>query len=328
MENKFTVSSSPHIRSNEDTYYIMKQVVFALIPAALAAVYYFRVSALYVMFFCILGTVGSEFLWTKLTKRKTTIGDYSAVVTGLLLAFNVPASLPWWMCILGGVFAIVVVKMVFGGLGNNFVNPALAGRAFLLASFPVAMTAWTKPGVNWVSSGSLDAVSTATPLSFLKSGLEGFTKLKASGVSLVDITVGNIGGCIGETCAILILLGGIYLIYKGIISYIMPVFYLGTIFVLTFLLGGFNFEFALFEILTGGVMLGGFFMLTDYTTSPMTKKGQIIYAILAGIIASVIRLYGGYPEGCSYSILLANVAAPLIDKFVNNRVFGEVAKSE
>ena len=328
MENKFTVSSSPHIRSNEDTYYIMKQVVFALIPAALAAVYYFRVSALYVMFFCILGTVGSECLWTKLTKRKTTIGDYSAVVTGLLLAFNVPASLPWWMCILGGVFAIVVVKMVFGGLGNNFVNPALAGRAFLLASFPVAMTAWTKPGVNWVSSGSIDAVSTATPLSFLKSGLEGFTKLKASGVSLVDITVGNIGGCIGETCAILILLGGIYLIYKGIISYIMPVFYLGTIFVLTFLLGGFNFEFALFEILTGGVMLGGFFMLTDYTTSPMTKKGQIIYAILAGIIASVIRLYGGYPEGCSYSILLANVAAPLIDKFVNNRVFGEVAKSE
>ena len=168
MENKFIVSSSPHIRSNEDTSYIMKQVLLALSPAALAALYYFRASALFVMFFCILGTVGSEFLYQKIMKQKSTIGDYSAVVTGLLLAFNVPASLPWWMCILGGVFAIIVVKMVFGGLGNNFVNPALAGRAFLLASFPVAMTASTKTRAIWVSSGSLDAVSTATPLSSLQ----------------------------------------------------------------------------------------------------------------------------------------------------------------
>ena len=226
MENKFTVTSSPHVRSNEDTYYIMKQVVLALVPAALASVYFFRASALYVMFFCILGTVGSEFLWTKLTKQKSTIGDYSAVVTGLLLAFNVPASLPWWMCLLGGAFAIIVVKMVFGGIGNNFVNPALAGRAFLLASFPVAMTAWTKTGVNWVSTGSLDAVSTATPLSFLKAGAEGLVPLKESGVTLLDMAIGNIGGCIGETCAILILLGGLYLIWKGIITYIMPVCYL------------------------------------------------------------------------------------------------------
>ena len=328
MENKFIVSSSPHIRSNEDTSYIMKQVILALVPVAIAAVYYFRISALFVMFFCILGKVGSEFLYQKKKKKKSTIGDCSAIVTGLLLAFNVPASLPWWMCILGGVFAIIVVKMLFGGLGNNFVNPALAGRAFLLASFPVAMTAWTKTGVNWVSSGSLDAVSTATPLSFLKSGAAGLAPLKDSGVSLMDMALGNIGGCVGETCAILILLGGLYLIYKGIISYIMPLCYLATIFILSFLLGGFNIEFAMFQILAGGVMLGGFFMLTDYTTSPMTKKGQIIYAILAGVIATVIRLYGGYPEGCSYSILLANVATPLIDKFVNNRVFGEVSKSE
>ena len=305
MENKFIVSSSPHIRSNEDTSYIMKQVILALVPVAIAAVYYFRISALFVMFFCILGTVGSEFLYQKLTKQKSTIGDCSAIVTGLLLAFNVPASLPWWMCILGGVFAIIVVKMLFGGLGNNFVNPALAGRAFLLASFPVAMTAWTKTGLA-----------------------AGLAPLKESGVSLMDMALGNIGGCVGETCAILILLGGLYLIYKGIISYIMPLCYLATIFILSFLLGGFNIEFAMFQILAGGVMLGGFFMLTDYTTSPMTKKGQIIYAILAGVIATVIRLYGGYPEGCSYSILLANVATPLIDKFVNNRVFGEVSKSE
>ena len=328
MENKFIVSSSPHIRSNEDTSYIMKQVVLALMPAALASVYYFRINALFVMFFCVLGTVGSEFLWQKICKQKSTIGDFSAIVTGILLAFNVPAALPWWMCILGGVFAIIVVKMVFGGIGNNFVNPALAGRAFLLASFPVAMTAWTKTGVNWVTMKSLDAVSTATPLSFLKTGVSGIGTLKESGVSLLDMVLGNIGGCIGETCAILILLGGIYLIYKGIISYIMPLCYLVTIFILSFLLGGCSFEFAMFQILAGGVILGAFFMLTDYTTSPMTKKGQIIYAILAGVIATVIRLYGGYPEGCSYSILLANVATPLIDKFVNNRVFGEVAKSE
>lgn len=247
MENKFIVSSSPHIRSNEDTSYIMKQVILALVPVAIAAVYYFRISALFVMFFCILGTVGSEFLYQKLTKQKSTIGDCSAIVTGLLLAFNVPASLPWWMCILGGVFAIIVVKMLFGGLGNNFVNPALAGRAFLLASFPVAMTAWTKTGVNWVSGGSLDAVSTATPLSFLKSGAAGLAPLKDSGVSLMDMALGNIGGCVGETCAILILLGGLYLIYKGIISYIMPLCYLATIFILSFLLGGFNIEFACFK---------------------------------------------------------------------------------
>ena len=328
MENKFIVSSSPHIRSNEDTSYIMKQVVLALLPAVLAAVYYFRINALSVILFCIIGTVLSEFAWQKICKQKSTIGDFSAVVTGLLLAFNVPAALPWWMCILGGVFAIIVVKMVFGGLGNNFVNPALAGRAFLLASFPVAMTAWTKTGVNFVSMKNLDAVSTATPLSFLKEGASGLAPLKESGVSLLDMALGNIGGCIGETCAILILLGGIYLIYKGIISYVMPVCYLGTIFILSFILGGFSFEFAMFQVLAGGVILGAFFMLTDYTTSPMTIKGQVIYAILAGVLATVIRLYGGYPEGCSYSILLANVATPLIDKFVNNRVFGEVAKSE
>ncbi|MGM9535678.1 MAG: RnfABCDGE type electron transport complex subunit D [Intestinibacter sp.] len=327
MENKFIVSSSPHIRSNEDTSYIMKQVVIALLPAAIAGLYFFRMSALYVMFFCILGTVGSEFIWEKITKQKSTIGDFSAVVTGLLLSFNVPASLPWWMCLLGGVFAIVIVKMMFGGLGNNFVNPALAARAFLLASFPVPMTKWTQAGVNWVgSTAAADAVTTATPLSFLKSGAAGLQGLADNGISMTDMLIGNIGGCVGETCAVLILLGGIYLIYKGIISYIMPVCYLGTIFILTFLLGGFNIQFAVSEILAGGVMLGGFFMLTDYTTSPMTQKGQIIYAVLAGIICSVIRLYGGYPEGCSYSILLANVMTPLIDKYVNNRVFGEVAK--
>lgn len=325
MEKKLIVSSSPHVRSNEDTSYIMKQVIIALIPAALAGVYFFRLNAISVMFFCILGTVGSEFLYQKITKEESTIGDFSAVVTGLLLAFNVPASLPWWMCLAGGAFAIIVIKMVFGGIGNNFINPALGARAFLLASFPVAMTAWTNPGVNWIGS-NLDAVTTATPLSFLKVGAAGVTDLTANSINMTDMIVGNIGGCIGETSAILIVLGGVYLIYKGIIDYTIPAFYIGTVFILTFILGGFSFDFALYELFAGGLMLGGFFMLTDYTTSPMTKKGQIIYALLAGIITSVIRLYGGYPEGVSYSILLANVATPLIDKYVSNRVFGEVSK--
>ncbi|HBF8972714.1 TPA: RnfABCDGE type electron transport complex subunit D [Clostridioides difficile] len=324
MENKLIVSSSPHVRSNEDTSYIMKQVIIALLPAAVAGVYFFRLNALSAMFFCILGTVGTEFLYQKFTKQKSTIGDFSAVVTGLLLAFNVPASLPWWMCLVGGIFAILVVKMVFGGIGCNFVNPALAARAFLLASFPVAMTAWTQPGVNWIGK-NLDAVTTATPLSFLKNGAAGLADLSSNGISLADMMIGNIGGCIGETSAIL-LLGGVYLMYKGIINYVIPVFYIATVFILTFLLGGFNITFAIYQLFAGGLMLGGFFMLTDYTTSPMTKKGQIIYAVLAGLITTVIRMYGGYPEGVSYSILLVNCLAPLIDKFVRNRVFGEVAK--
>ncbi|MGL6107627.1 RnfABCDGE type electron transport complex subunit D [Romboutsia sp.] len=326
MDNKLIVSSSPHVSSREDTSYIMKQVIIALLPATLAALYFFRLSAANVIFFCVVGAVGSEFLFQKICKKESTIGDFSAIVTGLLLAFNVPATLPWWMCLLGSAFAIIVVKMVFGGIGNNFVNPALAARAFLLASFPVAMTAWTKTGVNWVSSGNIDAYTTATPLSFLKQGTEGVNTLTASGVSLTDLIIGNVGGCIGETSAILLLLGGVYLIYKGVITYVIPTYYIGTVFILTFILGGFNLNFAIYEVMAGGLMIGAFFMLTDYTTSPMTQKGQIIYAVLAGVIATVIRMYGGYPEGVSYSILLVNVVTPLIDKYVKDKVFGEVAK--
>ncbi len=327
MVNKLVVSSSPHIRTNEDTSYIMKQVLIALAPAALAGLFYFRLNALLAMVCCIVGAVGSEYLFNKITKKRNTIGDYSAAVTGLLLAFNVPASLPWWMCLLGGVFAIVVVKMLFGGIGCNFLNPALAARAFLLASFPVAMTAWTKTGVTWIGK-NLDAVSVATPLSFLKTGPQGIEAMNKAGISLSHLITGNIGGSLGETCAILVILGGVYLMYKKVINYVIPCTYLATVFVLSFLLGGFNLTFALYQIFAGGVILGGFFMLTDYTTSPMTTKGQIIYSVLAGLITTVIRLYGGYPEGCSYSILLVNCLVPLIDKFVNNRVFGEVAKSE
>ena len=326
MENKLIVSSSPHVRINKDTSYIMKQVVIALLPATLAALFFFRLSALNVIFFCVTGSVGAEFLCQKISKKESTIGDFSAVVTGLLLAFNVPASLPWWMCLLGAAFAIIVVKMVFGGLGNNIVNPALAARAFLLASFPVAMTLWTRTGVNWVSSGNIDAYTTATPLSFLKAGSNGVSSLADSGISISNMLIGNIGGCIGETSAVLIILGGLYLMYKGIINYVIPTFYICTVAILMFILGGFNFTFVIYELLAGGLMLGAFFMLTDYTTLPMTKKGQIIYAVLAGLITTVIRLYGGYPEGVSYSILLVNIMTPLIDKYTKTKVFGEVSK--
>ena len=326
MENKLIVSSSPHVRTNKDTSYIMKQVVIALLPATLAALFFFRLSALNVIFFCVTGSVGAELLCQKISKQESTIGDFSAVVTGLLLAFNVPASLPWWMCLLGAAFAIIVVKMVFGGIGNNFVNPALAARAFLLASFPVAMTLWTRTGVNWVSSGNIDAYTTATPLSFLKAGSNGVSSLADSGISISNMLIGNIGGCIGETSAVLIILGGLYLMYKGIINYVIPTFYICTVAILMFILGGFNFTFVIYELLAGGLMLGAFFMLTDYTTSPMTKKGKIIYAVLAGLITTVIRLYGGYPEGVSYSILFVNIMTPLIDKYTKTKVFGEVSK--
>ena len=326
MENKLIVSSSPHVRTNKDTSYIMKQVVIALLPATLAALFFFRLSALNVIFFCVTGSVGAESLCQRISKQESTVGDFSAVVTGLLLAFNVPASLPWWMCLLGAAFAIIVVKMVFGGIGNNFVNPALAARAFLLASFPVAMTLWTRTGVNWVSSGNIDAYTTATPLSFLKAGSNGVSSLADSGISISNMLIGNIGGCIGETSAVLIILGGLYLMYKGIINYVIPTFYICTVAILMFILGGFNFTFVIYELLAGGLMLGAFFMLTDYTTSPMTKKGKIIYAVLAGLITTVIRLYGGYPEGVSYSILFVNIMTPLIDKYTKTKVFGEVSK--
>ena len=326
MENKLIVSSSPHVRSNQDTSYIMKQVVLALFPATLAGLFFFRLSALNVIFFCIAGSVLAEFICQKIAKKESSIGDFSAVVTGLLLAFNVPASLPWWMCLIGSAFAIIVVKMVFGGIGNNFVNPALAARAFLLASFPVAMTMWTKTGINWVGTGNIDAYTTATPLSFLKAGESGLTALIDNGITLTDMFIGNVGGCIGETSAILVILGGVYLMYKGIINYVIPTFYIATVSILMFILGGFNFSFVLYELLAGGLMLGACFMLTDYTTSPMTKQGQIIYAVLAGLITTVIRLYGGYPEGVSYSILFVNVMTPLIDKYTKTKVFGEVAK--
>ncbi|KXZ40173.1 electron transport complex protein RnfD [Alkalithermobacter thermoalcaliphilus JW-YL-7 = DSM 7308] len=310
MDTKFIISSSPHLRSNEDVSIIMRDVVIALIPATVLSLYYFRLGALIAILSGVIGAVLTEALIQKLMGKEITINDYSAVITGLLVAFNVPASAPWWIPFVGSVFAISVVKQLFGGLGHNFMNPALAARAMLLASWPVEMTNWVTPGV--------DAVSTATPLAMLKTS--------ENLPSIFDLFIGNIGGCVGETSALALIIGGIYLLYRKVITYEIPTYYIGTVAVLTFLLGGFDFNIVVYHLFAGGLMIGAFYMATDYASSPMTKKGQIIYAIGCGILTTVIRFYGGYPEGVSYSILLMNVATPLIDKYTNPRVFGEVSK--
>ena len=310
---KLTLSSSPHIQTNENVTTVMRDVIIALLPATIAAIYYFRFGAIVNILVAVLGAVAAEYLIQKLMKKPITIKDYSAAVTGLLLAFNVPSTLPWWMTLIGSVFAIAVVKQLFGGLGHNFMNPALAARAVLLASWPVEMT-------SWVTTGA-DAVATATPLAVIKGAEAG-----ATSASMFDLLIGNVGGCIGETSAILLIIGGIYLIYRGVITYVIPTYYIVTVAVLTFIFSGFDISMLSYNILAGGLILGAFFMATDYTTSPVSKKGQIIYAIGCGLLTAVIRYYGGYPEGVSYSILLMNVATPLIDKYISPRVFGEVAK--
>lgn len=309
MDNKLIVSSSPHIRADESVNKIMRDVVIALLPATLAGVYFFRMGAVKVILAAVIAAVVTEALIQKMCNKPVTINDWSAVVTGLLLAFNIPASAPWWLPVIGSIFAIAIVKQVFGGLGHNFMNPALAARAMLLASWPVQMTAWVKPGA--------DAVSTATPLALMKAG-------ENVDSSIVDLMIGNIGGCVGETSALLLIIGGIYLVYRGVITPRIPVIYIATVMVLTLIFGGFDMNYMMYQVFAGGLMIGAIYMATDYASSPVSPKGQIIFALGCGILTAVIRQFGGYPEGVSYSILLMNVAAPLIDKYTSPRVFGEV----
>jgi electron transport complex protein RnfD len=285
----------------------MLDVLIALLPATLAGIYYFRFNAAKLILLSVLTAVLTEYLIQKLRKQPVTIGDLSAAVTGLLLAFNLPASAPWWIAVIGSVFAVGIVKQAFGGLGHNFMNPALAARAMLVASWPVIMTG------QWISTG-VDAVTTATPLGQLKEGLE-YT------FSAKELLLGNVPGCIGETSAILLILGGVYLIFRKIISWRIPTMYIGTVAILM-LVAGQGLNGMITQVLAGGLMLGAFFMATDYASSPVSPKGQIIYAVGCGILTVVIRLYGGYPEGVSYSILLMNLAAPLIDKYTRPKVFG------
>ncbi|MDI3508143.1 MAG: H+/Na+-translocating ferredoxin:NAD+ oxidoreductase subunit [Clostridiales bacterium] len=328
MENEqLVVSSSPHVRSESSVSGIMLDVVIALVPAVIAAAIFFGMRALFVIGISIATAVLTEALIQYLMKKPVTINDWSAVVTGLLLAFNLPPTAPWWLAVIGSAFAIAIVKQLFGGLSYNFLNPALAARAFLLASWPVRMTAWAQPGVDAVTTATplaqpgVDAVTTATPLAILK-GTESAGQLP----SLMDMFIGNIGGTIGETSALALLIGAAYLLYKRVINWRIPFVYIATVGVLTWILGpdgAFTGQ-PLYHILCGGLILGAFFMATDYVTSPVTPLGQIIMGLGCGIITVVIRLYGGYPEGVSYSILFMNVAAPLIERYTVPKKFGEV----
>mgnify|MGYP000587328457 FL=1 len=300
--SQLTVSLSPHVRSGATTRRIMLDVCLALLPAVIFAVYWFGFGVLLTVLLSVASAILSEFLMEKALRRPVTIDDGSAAVTGLLLALTLPAGTPWYVPVLGSVFAICIAKQVFGGLGDNFVNPALAGRAFLLASFPAAMT--TYPLVA-------DAVTSATPLSSEFAG----------SVDYLQAFIGRIGGCIGEVSTLALLIGAAYLLIRRVIDWRIPLSYLGTMALLT-VIGGGN---VLDSVLLGGTVLA-FFMATDYVTSPVTSWGRVIYGVGIGIINYTIRRWGAYPEGTTYAILLMNIAAPLIERFTRPRKYGEVKR--
>ena len=299
--SNLTVSLSPHVRSESSTQKIMFSVCIALIPALVFAVYWFGWTVLLTVALSMAAAIGSEALMQKILKRPITVNDGSAAVTGLLLAMTLPAGCPWYVPVLGSVFAIVIAKQVFGGLGDNFVNPALAGRAFLLASFPAAMTSF-KPVA--------DAVTGATPLSSEFAGQ----------VDYLQAFLGQIGGSIGEVSKLALLIGAAFLLIKGIIDWRIPVTYLGTMMLLNLIFG----KPVLDAVLLGGTVLGAFFMATDYVTSPVPAWGRVIYGVGIGVINFAIRTWGAYPEGVTYAILLMNIATPLIERVTRPRKYGEV----
>ena len=305
---KLVVSSSPHVHAELTTQKIMMWVLIALAPSGVMGVWYYGLRALAIMIVCVASCVLSEYAWQKLTHRPVTIGDLSAAVTGLMLAFNLPVSIPLWMSAVGGAFAIIVVKQFYGGLGCNIVNPALAGRAMMLASWPVAMTTWT-----------LDGVTTATPLALIKAGQ--LDQLP----SLTHMLVGYMGGSLGETCKLALLIGFAILLWKKIITWHVPVIYIITVSALCTLFGR---GAPMADMLAGGLFLGAIFMATDYATSPITLKGKVIYALGCGALTAVIRTWGGYPEGFTYAILVMNLTVPLIDRATKPRIFGEGKKHE
>jgi len=332
-ELKLTVASSPHVNSPVSTRSLMLDVLIALIPAMCFGVYFFGPRALVLTLVSVVGCEFFEWLYRLLLKKPQTGGDLSAAVTGVLLAFVCPVALPYWTVLIGDFFAIFVVKQLFGGLGKNFLNPALAGRAFLMLSYPVFMTTWVKPGVdNWmgVTASVADAVSSATPLSaeFMHSHTDAATQALVNVLpkaTLTDMFVGNIGGCIGEVSALALLIGGVYLLWRGVIHIRIPAAFVGTVAVLTliFPLGGNpNLTWMLYEVLGGGLLLGAFFMATDYVTSPCTPKGEIIFGVGCGLLTVFIRYFGGYAEGVSYAILLMNVCTPIIEKYTHPSRFG------
>lgn len=308
------VSSSPHQHTTVSTPVIMSDVILALMPASFAGVWFFGLPALSMMAVCVGSAVITEAVLQKICGKPVTVRDYSAAVTGLLLALVVPPALPLWAGAIGSIFSIAIAKFVFGGLGQNIFNPALIGRAFLLASWPVFMTGWRWPiqEAPWISG--FDALTTATPLVLMK-----YMKVKAP---YANLFFGQVAGSIGETSAVAILIGAAYLIYRGHISLRIPLSFIGTVAVVTALFG----QDPLFHILAGGLLLGAFFMATDYVTSPVTPKGQIAFGIGCGVIVALIRLYGGYPEGVCYAILIMNAATALVERYTIPRKFGEVKR--
>jgi len=324
LSDLFHVSAAPHSRSPITTKNIMLDVIIALIPAGLFGIYNFGIHALTVIVVTILSCVLTEYLFCKFMKKQISVGDYSAVVTGLLLAYNLPANFPLLMAVLGGVFAILIVKMLFGGLGQNFMNPALAARAFLLISFPVRMTSFAVEKITsssvteYIQKGALaiDGVSGATPLAAIKAG---------ETVDLTKMLIGNIGGTIGETSAIAILIGAAYLVFKKVISLRIPLTYIITVAAFVLLFGGRDFDmtFMLGHILGGGLLLGAFFMATDYVTSPITPLGQVVFGICLGLLTGLFRLQGGTAEGVSYAIIFCNLLVPLIEKATRPGFFGK-----
>ena len=314
-----TVSCSPHVHAADGTRDIMLDVVIALIPAMLGAVYFFGLRSLCVMAVSVAACVVFEYLYRKLLKKDTTVGDCSAIVTGVLLAMVCPVTIPYWTIIIGDFFAIVVVKQLFGGIGCNFLNPALAGRAFLF-SYPVIMTTWVAPytSLNLIGSNA-DAVTAATPMSYLHQGMLPDT-------SVLYSFIGSVGGCLGETSAVLLLAGGVYLVVRKVISARIPLAYIATVAVIALLFpqGNDRLQWLGYQVFSGGLMLGAIFMATDYATSPEEKGGQIVYGIGCGLITMLIRYFGSYAEGVSYAILIMNVTVLLLDKIGVPKRFGYV----
>jgi len=332
---KLIASSSPHIRSDVNTRSIMLDVIIALCPALVMSVYNFgnwNFRALMMTAVSVVSCVFWEWLYRKLMKKPQMIGDLSAVVTGMLLAFVCPVTIPYWMIILGAFFSIIVVKQLYGGIGCNFLNPALAGRAVLLASFAGAMTTWAAADAAIPVFGSTaDVVTAATPLAIMKEGTaEAFAELTKN-VSVADMFLGRVGGSLGETSALMLLLGGIYLLVRKVISWHTPVAFIGTVAVITLIAapaGVNNVDYMLYNVLGGGLMLGAIFMATDYATSPVTKPGQLIFGIGCGLITCFIRRFGSYPEGVCYSILIMNCTTWLLDKYIRPTIYGAPKKEK
>jgi len=322
------ISASPHIRKDWNVKKIMYGVVIALMPAFIGSIYFFGWRAAYLTFLSVVTAVVTEYLFQKLTRRKITALDGSAIITGILLAFNIPVKSPWWLPVVGSFFAILVAKQFFGGLGYNIFNPALAGRAFVMASWPQIMTGrWSAPLHGSISG--IDGITSATPLNLLKLHATDPAVLSRinSPEMLKNLFIGNVGGCIGETSALLLLIGAIFLFVMRYADWRISVGYIGTVFVVAwiFYLAGLTPAGPLFHILSGGVFLGGLFMATDMVTSPVTPAGRWIFGIGGGLICMLIRVWGGYPEGVSYSILFMNMFVPLLDR-IRPKYLGEVKK--